>query len=528
MDHHHTLRASQAGSPQARSSIIGLLRQQPKVAHLDRLVIALNLGRRSAEADPLDPSTPAKRWFDAWHGSRWEKRKRYICFPGEVPQDPRTPGAYIASSADWASLIEAAAADLFPDATLNFEHKRENFRRDMLRGTTFVPEVATNNTDALALMVALAHKIETHISVQTDIEQLWSTLDMTPFAPEICSTLQPAGSKEFDEISIVPHVASAHFVTKWAVPDDANFRFSPMSANAIEDWAYPKIRIGMFGYRWVTDAFIAPPGYYDDWHKVGAEGRVTHQACIDDFAPDWIHSLLVSEGFATQKSGTRQGFKLSATAFSGTQKIGWTRLTVETPREVWIEIRPKDDGSPGLWLSSKFDDCPTIFPVVDRMDCLEIEAKSKPRHLDFAAFMFYEGYRLVLWPTHDRRFMDEDRLPDGAICALLNEAFYDEFDETRHPNIAGWLDDQTDVDLQDFIFRCPPNTRFIPAFPTHRSTPLPCAPGSIAAALFANNPLRRSDLLATSIITKAREVGAAGLSYHSKLIAYHQDLLDKL
>lgn len=126
-----------------RPTPLDSLRLTKRVICNDRAMLATRLGEVAARTAPDRPQAAAKKWFDqAWQGDRWAKRKRLIRLPGEAAPDPRDEGAYVASGADWAALIEQAAKATYPAEGSTAEKERERFARDMLRGSAFLPALS--------------------------------------------------------------------------------------------------------------------------------------------------------------------------------------------------------------------------------------------------------------------------------------------------------------------------------------------------------------------------------------------------
>src|SRR5262249_18299444 len=78
--------------------ILDELRQTARIPEGDRPIVAQNLGRLVAEIEPESPKRLAKEILQ----SAWQKRKRYIRFPG----DPVGSSAlYAASGLEFAGII---------------------------------------------------------------------------------------------------------------------------------------------------------------------------------------------------------------------------------------------------------------------------------------------------------------------------------------------------------------------------------------------------------------------------------------
>mgnify|MGYP000685682217 CR=1 FL=1 len=248
---------------ETRSITDEIARRSPRVAADDRLLISQKLGRLAADLDPAHPDRPAKRWFSKWDGDRWSKRKKFIQFPGEEGRDPNLPGQVAANSGDWVGLINAAAEDRYPGNGIVVERDRERLRRQLLRGTTYLPDFQDSLGETFGageLLQRLVEKICKQVQSSSELPRLWQALQATPFE------LQRAGEEGFAEPKYRNSDLEAAALRATDISDlvywsdwerctrDYKFRFNAGHGSSFDldegteaDWAYPKVRIGLVG-----------------------------------------------------------------------------------------------------------------------------------------------------------------------------------------------------------------------------------------------------------------------------------------
>jgi hypothetical protein len=89
--------------------------------------------------------------------------------------------------------------------------------------------------------------------------------------------------------------------------------------------------------------------------------------------------------------------------------------------------------------------------------------------------------------------------------------------------IEGWLGDFGDDELQSIIF----HTKFVTTLPTDPAS-LPCRPGTIAAALFANSQCDEGKRLVDKLTEQAALISSAGLAFYDALMADWQRRIAEL
>lgn len=544
------------GSQTTPRSIITIMEKDisPRLRPEDRVTLASNLGEWAAKIDPENPARVAKRWFDRWDGDRWQKRKKFICFPGEDSRDPAAAGQLAASRGDWQALIDAAAHDRFPQAEPAAERDRENLRRTLLRGTKYAPAVAplsAGDASAQLQMIGLTQTICDRMANVHGLDRLWAVLQTTPFS------INTAGLNEFDNyghddkaIEMASRAASGiRDLVPWFGLDrfDRNLlaRFGKVDASSSETadaeiaWAFPQLRLGLLGFQVDTRIFVVPPDLIAQL-RAGGDFDIGQD---DDYLEGWISTWLDWKGLIHDDGEVRATWTLPEVEYTPEAGYGWTQFTYEIVREAWLSCRPKDDGRPGLWLSVDTSDdmCERFYPVLRQIDCLAKEAAATPVLLKDIPWFYEIGvggrlhrsdeYRLVSWPERDQVFTIDQRPEFAPLPGLLDplDDFEGEWGDANDlPFVDGWLDDASNDELQNILFRLPPGARFLPSIPTDSKAPPICRPGTIAEALFANLACRPDEQVYFHLVDAGERIAEAGLRFHEALMQHYGSLIDQL
>ena len=540
------------GAQTTPRSILAIMEKDssPRIRPEDRVTLASNLGEWAAKIDPENPARVAKRWFDRWDGDRWQKRKKFICFPGEDSRDPAAAGQLAASRGDWKALIDAAAYDQFPQEGPAAERDRENLRRSLLRGTKHVPEVerlSAGDADAQRLMISLTQKICDRMADVQGLDRLWEVLQMTPFA------IDEAGLNDFDNnghddnaIEMASRSASGirdlvpWYGRKFVADPLARFgkvdASSPETADAETAWAFPQLRLGLLGFGIDTRIFVVPP---DLIAQLRAAGNFDIRQDDDDLEC-WISTWLDWKGLIRDD---REGWTLPEVEYTPEAGYGWTQFAYEIVREAWLSCRPKADGRPGLWLSVDTSDAKQerFYPVLRQIDCLATEAAATPVLLKYIPWFNENGvggrlhpsdeYRLVSWPERDQVFTIDQRPEFAPLPGLLDplDDFEGEWGDANDlPSVGGWLDDASNAELQNILFRLPPGARFLPSIPTDPKAPPICRTGTIAETLFANLTCLPEEQVYFDLAHAGERLAEAGLRFHDALMDHYGRLIDQL
>lgn len=531
---------------------IDILKGTKTVPIADRPILATHLGKLAAQIDPARPRSPAKRWFDlAWQGDRWEKRKRYICFPGESPTDFRSEGAYVAKGTDWAALIEQAAIMQCPGEGDTVERERHRVHRNLLRGTSYLPEPEAGpleEIDAQGLIVEWTRKIAARIEENTLLERLWEALKATPF--DVMSyRREPSeySGYEGDDYSHGPLGAVAERameISRFRYSDDPNdlYRFEPIKFQREEDWtyakfgssrgeldwAYPTLRLGLRGHSRRGRIFAVPNDFMLDLPPLYHEDDEEYLKSPDDRVMDW----LIAKGLMTGKPYE----KLPAIEFDVEKGYGWTNFSYELVESVWLDVRPKPDGSPGLWVRSWLSDLSRLYPLDSGIDTLALEASSLPGPLDFLPMhidsndRYDSPYEFLGWPDDARwgspsrrdMFKIGGKLPPRARTGLI------EIEWEEIPGVDGWVDDIDNIEVQNLLFRNPIRVRFCPSVATDDLMPPPCRSGTIAATLITNAACEIQERIGSLLQTQAAALASAGLAFHGSIVGYHKGVIDAM
>jgi hypothetical protein len=530
-----TKRFAQPRSEKTRTPQLDKLRESSRTPRNDSILIARRLGEIAQKLSPKRPRDAARQWFDVlWNGERWEKRKRHILFPGET-----VPDTVASSGADWAALIQQAATALYPDGSATSVKERARICRDVLRGTSFLPALNAsplNSDNAQTLMAALASKTCEAIEAKTDIVALWEALEQTPFDLQSYDSEQP----EYDEEEIKDPVIAAirasdryegdafsqgplgeaarkaADVSKYRYRQwpDSSYRFEPRGGHGHDDWAFPIIKLGLVGYRRTSRIFVIPHDFANElpFDQEFEDG--------DKAADERVFEWLV----AKQIIPNTPYAKLPEITYSEALGYGWKPFTFDVPREVWLEVRPRQHGAPGLWLSSYAPDWSHTYPVLQTIDTLAIEAaREMQSSLGFLAMSLERlTYEYLEWPVYDLAFMEDSSIPGGAFSGLLD------LDAPDMSDVEGWIEDLENTELQDFLFRLPPEARFCPSISTEDDVPPPCRAGTIAAAIFSNAGSALDERIAIQFITQAQAISENGLAFHAALLASHRTRIDSM
>lgn len=530
-----SMRFAQPRNEKARTPQLDKLRQSGRTSRNDAILLAHRLGEIAQKLSPKSPKAAARQWFDAlWDGDRWEKRKRYILFSGETAPDP-----VASNGADWAALIQQAATALFPDDSTTSAKERARICRDVLRGTSFLP--ATNasplrSDSAQALMVALAAKTCEAIEAKTEIVELWEALEETPFDLQSYDFTQPEYDEEEindpliaairandryegDAYSCGPLGDAARKATdvsryRYRQRSGSSYRFEPRGGHGHEDWAFPIIKLGLVGYRRASRIFVIPHDFIHDlpYDQEFEDG----DKAADERVLEWL--------VAKQIVPHTDNAQLPEIAYSTELGYGWHPFTLDVPREVWLEARPRAEGSPGLWLSSYVPDWVYCCPVVPNMDTLAIEACLGAMSLPGILPMSLERswYEFLQWPVDDPAFLLDSGIPAGAFSGLLD------LDPQDMSDVEGWVDDLENAELQEFLFRLQPDARFCPSISIDDDVPPPCREGTLAAAIFSNAGSALDDRIAMQFIQQAKVISENGLAFHAAFLAAHRARIDTL
>lgn len=535
-------------------SILAIMEEDTstRIRREDRVTLASNMGDWAAKISPQDPSRVAKRWFDKWDGDRWQKRKKFICFPGEAPRNPAAPGELAASRGDWQALIDAAVHNRFPLAGPAAARDRENLRRTLLRGTKYVPEVqrlSAGDADAQRLMISLTQKICDRMADVHGLDRLWDVLQITPF------TVVWAGLNDFDNnghddnaIEMASRAASdirdlvcwfglerfdKNMLARFGKP----FASDPVPDDAEIDWAFPQLRLGLLGFQVDARIFVVPP-------NVIAQLRAAGDYDIredDDDLESWISTWLQWKGLIYDDSEDRGAWTLPEVEYTPEVGYGWTQSKYEVVREAWLSCRPKADGKPGLWLSVErgHDSFERCYPILRQIDCLATEAAAPSVLLSSLPFYTSEmgnphaagGYGLLRWPDWDPVFTNERGLEVSAPPGLLDllDGFEGEWgDADDLPSFGGWIDDTSNEELQNTLFRLSPGARFVSSIPTHPNAPPICRTCTIADALLTNLACLPEEQIYFQLADAGERLAEAGLRFHNALMEYYSRLIDLL
>lgn len=498
---------------------VDVLRRTARVLPVDRATLAARLGEVAARLDPDSPKRAALTWFQrAWQGERWAKRKRYVIMPGETARNPRDEGAYVASGADWAKLVEQAATALHPGEGPVPGSDRARAIRDLLRGTAFVPALApipVQGDNAQALIATYADRISRLLDQHTDIRRLWSVLHAAPFGTTILSDDEVSGN---DRLLVQAALAADAIepMSDHGVAMGWRTRFTSKGMPQGTGWSEPTITLGIRAHRRETRMFVVPHNFASDLPPHAEE---------EDGAPDErILEWLISKGYLEGRSYEN----LPDIAYTDATGIGWRSYPYEVLQFVLLQAKAKPDGSPGLWIHTFADDLGHYHPILLMFDsaAADVGCGSALSFIGQAVtnddYTYHSIYDFVAWPAWSERHMPGGSMPYGAASGMVEAAY----EET--PEVSGWLDDADNAELQELLFGSAADTRFLPEIRVAGGLPVPVNQDSVAGALLANLAVGEEDRISERLLAKAKARADAGLAYHEAVVAHHRQMIDHI
>jgi hypothetical protein len=311
--------------------------------------------------------------------------------------------------------------------------------------------------------------------------------------------LGPA-AKRANEISQYTFISNAH----------SGFRFESSTSDSEPAWSYPSLRLGLRGHRRLLRLFVVPHDFMADLPV-----RIEEDAAPDDCIIEWLitKGLMSGEYYEV----------LPEVQFDAAKGFGWTEMRFEFVQPIWLSVRPKSDGTPGLWLSAWLSDL-YLYPSVPEFDALAIEASSLPEGLGSGFVPMIIGnsnYEFLGWPT-DGRFLVDGNPPEGAVTGLLKVPIEELLE------IEGWVDDTNNIEMQNLLFHNAEKVRFCPSVAMDSAIPPPCRQGTIAALLFGNAACEVEYQVGALLIAQARQLSTIGLGFHEALLGYHKGVIDRL
>lgn len=512
-------------------TVLDELRETVRVVPEDRVLLAQGLGKTAAEISPERPDRAAKLWFnEAWEGDRWAKRKRFICYPGETPSHPFDEGAYAASGADWAALIDRAAKARYPTDGPTADAERARVGRDILRGTAFpsaLPLVPPSDENAPSLLADWARRITKEINGETDLHRLWDALKTTPFDtyaydPERQEPLPYRRARfEGDNYSLGPLEAVSKRATElYQQNGERGWRFELIEERKSwsASWTFPSIGLGLRGHQRKGRIFVIPEGFWKELQPG------------NDFEPgEAVFEWLMAKGLISREGIYDDG--LPDIPFDENAGYGWKPFAAEYPESVWLSARLKDDGTTGLWLSTSMIIFEDFYPEPTYgFDAL---ARVAEMHANRSQYLvsawgdrecedYHWPYHMFTWPTKDDIFSPNDTILYGAVSGIVDlELLHSE-------GTGGWIDDLDNAELHDILFRNSEGVRFCHSIAIDEDWQPPCQKNTIAAAIFANRKRQAEDRLGQRLVDEARTISSAGLAFYDALIAQNRALVEGL
>ena len=90
------------------------------------------------------------------------------------------------------------------------------------------------------------------------------------------------------------------------------------------------------------------------------------------------------------------------------------------------------------------------------------------------------------------------------------------------------VEDLDNTELQEFIFRLAPSSRFCPSIEVDHEVPPPCRSGTTAAAMFSNAGCGQADRIAVRLMRQASSIAENGLAFHEAILAANRSQIDAM
>ncbi len=162
-------------------ALLRKLRDTKRLDKADQSALVGNLGRMIVQLDAKNPKVIAKNIL---HPNQWEKRTRYIRWPGEVAG---RSARHAASGGDFARIIEQL---IDQKVSRRFDHDQAKIQtvRDALKGTSFQPpsrfQMPTGDDDAdTAYLVVEMEKVLDKLARDADLTEHFKLVSKHPIYP---------------------------------------------------------------------------------------------------------------------------------------------------------------------------------------------------------------------------------------------------------------------------------------------------------------------------------------------------------
>lgn len=479
------------------------LRGLSRMQLADRVRMATNLGNLAARVTPDRPQDGARRMFrrlgGAWE-AKWKKRRRLLLLPGEARHEDEVPESGSATFLALARMAGELLADGQEEPLV--ERSRLAALRSLLLGTSFgpaLPPVSATLASGGELLTDALNRIAGTIGQETQLLELWSLLDTTPFGVDRVEddTEGPSDDPFVDAKRLADGLPKDFWKQPWTL------RFDPADADV--SWSEPTIKIGCLAVERELPLFRIPPEVAPlfVWDE--------EEAGLSSAAEDWLSKVGESGGH------------LPDIAFDPDRGVGWKDQSLLQLYTVYLSLERDRGAKPELTLG--FYDLgsgPTfVLGPVSRIDPGTIgRAMAEPDSVHDSGPSIswrseYIGLRLpAWWPAGDSR---------GSPGQILG--YFENPLECPDAGINGRVEDEG---IAPFALSAE-SMRFFPTFELDEHLPGLLPPDSLGAALLRNIAAEDSERrLDRMLRERAEGIARAGLCFHEKVVEYYRDRLSTL
>ena len=529
-----------AERPRILENYLEILKSQSQLPATDRPILAERLGAIAAQISHADPLKGARLLFNkaGWGDEKWQKRKRLIRLPGEIPSSPNRYGTYEASGATWARLASAAAELLAPNAMgTDLDREKQRVARSLLFGTTLIPGQLPHPSEAAhvsGLISEISDRISRQISRETRIQQFWETLRASPFTLQDDYSKAPFEGDQKFSATTVGQLRSKK--DGWR----GTFAKAPERMSTFDfDWAIPIVRIGALRRRYKGSILVPPPYLISAFLNPNSEEDLNKIS-------NWYNQ------------------PYDNAEYNRKTRTGWLEMSVETTRSVYVQAYPRADGEVALWLSVNESFFDNLIPVMDdsSYDLTALAYKHEPLFVGAEPFEYDNSWAtdsecrdcgLLRWPPWCRGLITDPYLWNDGVIGIRDMNYlylHDHSDEERScywtarppqwfytdtgrfdedpDGIGGWLDDESNHELQTNILINPAGLNFLPLIQVAEEPDVPCKPNTIADAILRNFLAEEEERLDRILCDQATLIAETGIRYHQERIDNYRSRLPNL
>lgn len=535
-------------APSSLDRAVDQLRSSARLPQADRPILACGLGRLAAQISPDAPLEGVKTMFkhtgNGWE-AKWPKRRRLVRLPTEPADQTYEYGAFEGGGPAYLVLADAAAAILAGSKTAT-QRDLDRARREILRGTTLLPEATPLAASALAardLLADWAATLCSRIQTETRLPELLDVLQAAPFTTEILGDIWARSDGEYrvleTESSVIEKVRAepageaalgATMIARPRWKEGTNLKFTSDISHRGLDWTQPTLRIGRLAGKATEPTFIFPPDIAVFMHSSFFKE--------DDYVlPPAVKEWFISIGMGSNSKMIREEIakiedkpvepttfeniilgKLPSVPWSQKTGYGWRNLDYFRSADVWLEVA---HGSTGMEFSmhvsghSNFPELAPFVPAFGPNTQENIRSCFASRQGWLFEGQYFSGlddeYMTLHWPEADQ-FGENS----GSIIGLIdNYSSGEPFEDSVH----GWLESP---EISSLLLTSD-RWQFFPEI-VCPAAPVPCAAKSIAAAIFQNLAGAPKEFrLDNIIIEQANAIAQSGLAYYEALVDHYRN-----